>query len=211
MPVAEGTYYADIVEAGCDELANDNRTPYVYIKIHVTHVAADAAWRSLTQPFGREVRLYMTDKSWKHSEKRLSALGFQGDFDAIKFSKTSAEFVCTHNPREGKVYEKWDVVGEWNIGERGHQGVSKDLIRKLNAQWKTGIGRAVSSPPDAGETTAAGQVPDNKPARESGVEITQASPPDSSPTSVLIAAAALATSGLDFPDSSPVRDEEVPE
>lgn len=98
-------------------------TPAIAITFHVEYNGT---------PYDRTVYLYLSDAAWEHSYKKLKRLGFNGDFDAPKFSVDGAELECKFEQYQGKDREKWELAGgDFEIA-KADDGTIKAMARK----WK---------------------------------------------------------------------------
>lgn len=128
----EGRYWAQLQSA---MVAEGKNAPYVNLECRVTHIAGDGAWIDLPEEVVRNVVLSLSNNAWDYTEKKLLDLGFNGNFEAMEFSKIASEgglqLNCTHEVYNGQTREKWDLPG----GER--KKADADTVRALTGRWKT--------------------------------------------------------------------------
>ena len=136
----EGTYGAVPISGTMDTVGQD-ATPLMRVYIQVTHISVDGSWQTMDQSEQRRLDLFTTDKAWPHSERRLRALGFNGDFNEPAFADRSVAMICKHEPGRNdpsKLYERWDLAefaGGGNIQDA--KPPDKDTMRLLERKWKT--------------------------------------------------------------------------
>lgn len=132
------TNYYGKVRQGALGTSKEKQTPYIAVSITLTHEADNGQWRDI-QPVDRTVYWHLSDAAWPHTAKRLDAIGFSGDLNAIAFVgeavDSGVQWVCTHEEYRGKTHERWDLAN-WG-GEKEHVAPPADVIRKLNARWRS--------------------------------------------------------------------------
>lgn len=130
-------YFGKVRQGVLGVADSEKRTPYIAVGITLTHEAANGQWINIT--VDRTVYWHLSDKAWPHTIKRLKAIGFTGDFDAIAFVGEAVDkgvqWVCRHEDYEGKTQERWDLAN-WG-GEKEHTPPATDQVRKFNARWKS--------------------------------------------------------------------------
>jgi hypothetical protein len=201
-----GDYWGVITGAETSELDNAKRTPLMYVKVLISHVAGvdgngAPAWVPLEQQAERDMRFFLTEKAWPHTEKKLRGLGFNGDFENPQFGDKAiadgVKLVCTHQAGNGAdqtLYENWDLA-EW--GERKErQPASKDTVRKFAALWRTGSSAAAKP---AGGPPAMSAPPPAQPKAPTAIEEQAA-----------IVSAAMRAQGPEGFMPSDVAEDEVP-
>lgn len=154
--IEAGTYFA-LLKGGITTTAKTG-TPQVELSISVTHSATEDAWKEFDAPQDRTIYLFLSEAAFKYTKANLESLAFNGDFANMKFgtkfTEEGLEVECQHEEYQGKVREKWNLPG----GAREVKPASADIMRKLNAQWKS---QSQPKPP-AGKP---------KPAKPSGTSI----------------------------------------
>ncbi len=157
----EGTYFGNLVEASSVTIGDKN-TPALSMTFEITHQADKEDWAEI-DPFMREVLLWLSDKAWEFSQKRLAAMQFNGNFQEPKFdplmSSKGTQLICSHEEYKGRLQEKW-VLACWNR-ERGKAPVEE--LRKLSARWNMD---ASTTKPPAGKPAAPPAAPPAGPADE---------------------------------------------
>jgi len=131
MNYIEGTYAAKIVGGEMDT-SKVQKTPYMNVTIGITHIRDGDRWADADQA-QRHLNLYTSPKAWPYTEKKLLAMGFNGDFNNPQFSETQVVVVCRVEIYKDKPQEKWDLPG----GEYEAKPPAEDEIKKLNARWAT--------------------------------------------------------------------------
>jgi len=119
----------------------------------VTHVADAGQWAPLPTPIERTLYLSFSDNAWEYTEKKLLALGFNGDFNAPDFADEAkfegVELNCRHEEYNGKTTERWELA-KWG-GAKEIVKADNDAIRQLSAKWKSRT--AAPAPKPAGRPT----------------------------------------------------------
>jgi len=138
--MSEGNYYGTIKKAVTSQ--SKNGKPQICITFDVTHFANGGDWEPLSSNQERTVFLFLTDAAWEYTEKKLMGLGFNGDFDDPQFTEQNATLECTVELYEGKEREKWDISGGGYEPERA----PTDVIRTLNAKWRSRAGTPATTP-----------------------------------------------------------------
>ena len=134
--LAEGNYVGELVGSGLDTLNNVAQTPYIYLRFKVKEQIIDGDKVALPLPQFRNVKLFVSEKSWPYTKKKLAGLGFGGDFGNLALDETvthSAQLKCSHKESGGKHYENWDVC--WG-GDRDAKPPVETVISELNEKWK---------------------------------------------------------------------------
>ena len=138
---APGNYGGPIERIGTGE--SKNGTPYLFIEVNVSFTASGGEWVAVGMAEKRTAYLYLSDNAFENTEKKLMALGFNGDFNNPMLSPDAHAFVeleCKHETYEGVLREKWNIPG----GAFEHSPITGDSVRNLNAKW-----RAKHAPPKA--------------------------------------------------------------
>lgn len=135
MLTEEGTYFGNLVEAKSVTIG-DKKTSALSITFEITHQADGDQWADI-DPFMREVLVWLSDKAWDFSQRRLAAMQFNGNFQDPQFDPVMTEkgtqLICSHGKYQGRDQENW-VLACWNEKrERGEPSV--DEMRKLAARW----------------------------------------------------------------------------
>ncbi len=143
-----GTYGAYLVGATTTKASTG--TPQIVLEFKVSFRAENGQWKALPEQKERRVYLSLSSAAWSYSQEKLNALGFNGDFNAPKFSATKSQLVCTHETYNNKLHERWDLPGG---GGRQLEKAPDDMIRDLNARWQSmsapPIGQPEYAPPAA--------------------------------------------------------------
>lgn len=129
---APGTYWLDHVTCGVGE--SDKGTPYFWIE---GDVAQTADGQQVLHPERRTIFAYLSDAARGYTMNKLERLGFNGDFENPALSVIEADggiwAECRHEVYEGSPREKWELPG----GSIRHAALDADMIRKLNAIWRS--------------------------------------------------------------------------
>lgn len=133
----------------------DKKTPALAMKFDIVSFKNNGTLEMLAGDQERTVFLWLSDEAWQYSEEKLKRLGFNGDFDSPKFTKTDddVELQCDHEEYDGKTREKW------NLAFAGSMVVEKstpDVVRLMNARWRQSVG---TTPPPANTAPAAPSPP----------------------------------------------------
>jgi len=189
MLLATGSYLARSPE-GCMDTRGSNNTPFMVVTLDVCHVAAAGQWQELTTPVQRSLWLATTDAAWPYTEKKLRALGFNGDFRAPEFTipvdngdEGWVQLICDHETYEGQTREKWGLA-KW--GDQERTPPADDVMRRLKAKWEQdgqqySESPAAPVPPDMPRNTRAPQAPPQAPAPGARQAAPAAPPPDQAP------------------------------
>jgi hypothetical protein len=145
MPLPEkGTYFAELMSAIVSE---GKSCPQFVLSLSITHISKNGTWKALPGSFLRHVYIYLSDKSWETSQKKLESLGFNGDFCNPDFSdkikNEGVELTCTHQQYEGEWRDKWELA---NWGGTEVKRASSDIVRQLQAKWKAKAGAKPAAP-----------------------------------------------------------------
>jgi hypothetical protein len=180
-----GTYFGTVKSAVTSEAKTG--TPQLVLAVAMTQFldTSQNAWVELPSAMERKVFLSLSDNAWEYTEKKLKALGFNGDFIAPQFSTDATEngvqWLCRIEEYQGKPGEKWDLAN-WG-GEVQQAG--QDVLRRLNAKF------AASNRPQASRPAGRPTPPPSRPAAPAR----QAAPSRPAP-----APAASATATLEITD-----------
>lgn len=129
-------------------------TPQMVLTFNVTHIAnAEGEWDSIT-PFDARSYVFLSDGAWPHSEKRLKAIGFDGNFDSPKFNCDGIALRCEHDNYNGKPKEKWDI----DTGGGEVKKADDNVIRTLAAKWRSAA-KPSSAPKPPGKPAAPARQP----------------------------------------------------
>ena len=141
----EGDYWGVLRQASVG-VSKTNKTPQMVMVFSVTHEATGEGWKEIQQA-DRTIYWALTDKALPYAEEKLRFLGFNGDYGNPQFGEKSqgCSLRCKHEDYKGNTQERWDLA-EW--GGAGAEKAGDDVIRLLNAQWKSHNG---SQPKPAGK------------------------------------------------------------
>ncbi len=157
-----GTYWGLIQAGVCGESESGN--PQIVITARMTHILGNDNNYQAIAPQDRKLYLATTDAAWPYTEKKLKALGFNGEFKAMDFDEKpkfeGVAFICKQDTFNGKPKEKWDLK-DWG-GEV--EQASEDKLRRLNALWKSNAAPTQKpggrpSTPSAAKSVPARQAP----------------------------------------------------
>lgn len=144
---AQGSYYGKPTQGVTG--AASTGTPQMVVTFNVTHIAnTDGEWESIA-PFDVRTYNFLSDGAWPHSEKRLKAIGFNGNFDAPAFNCDGIALRCEHDTFNNKPKEKWDI----DIGGGEVKKADDNTIRSLTAKWK-GAAKPSAAPKPPGKPAA---------------------------------------------------------
>ena len=155
---------------GIPDTRGQNNTPFMVVTVEVTHIVANGDWQELPSCGVRDLWLAMSDAAWPYTEKKLVALGFNGDFRAPEFDLSAkdgwVELVCEHQQYEGQTKERWSLAS-W--GDRERTPPADDVMRALTAKWEHGRQQfserpAPPAPPAMPKNPKAPQAPPRSPA-----------------------------------------------
>lgn len=133
MLLPENNYWCAIESAILSE-STEKKTPQVTLTLKVESEQGDAdEVIPLDKAETRTCNMFLSEASWPYTEKKLAFLGFNGDFDDIKFTEPRAWFECRHEEYKGKQVERWELAGG---GGKAPEKASSDVIRTFNAKWK---------------------------------------------------------------------------
>lgn len=144
-----GIYLGSNSRGEMDE-QGEKKTPCMVVTFMVAHVAGDnGEWVAIPTPEPRDVYLYLSDKAWPYSCKKLTSLGFNGNFTQPEFTAPTddgwIQLVCKHEEYRGTMRERWDLAG--NGPER--TAPAADELRRLAAKFKNDQGGYHESPKPA--------------------------------------------------------------
>jgi len=140
MKCTPGPYHGKLVR-GSLKINEKNRTYYVEIVFTIIYQAVNGAWQALMTPCERSLRMSCSPKAMPWTEKKLIALGFNGDFANMQFSDEamsigvglSCEAESGTGENVGKIFEKWELD---NWGDRtAAPDAGVDAARQLTAQF----------------------------------------------------------------------------
>jgi len=134
--IEEGSYWGQLLTAVCGK-EGEKETPVMRITFEITHRASGDGWEEI-DPFTRDVKVWLSDAAWEMAERRLDAIGFNGDFVNPQFdqvlSAEGTELVCTHSQGRDRAFEDWSLAA-WEGSQA--KPLDKNTLRLLNARWKT--------------------------------------------------------------------------
>ncbi len=164
-------YFGKVRQGVLGTANNEKQTPYIAVTVTLVHEAGNGEWLGIT-PVDRLAYWHLSEAAWPHTIKRLAAIGFTRDFNAIAFVGEAVEtgviWVCTHETYQGKTRERWDLA---NWGEKEHTPPTTDQIRTFNARLKTTTAAATvpsSPPPGPPQSTSASGGPVGAPLDSDG-------------------------------------------
>jgi len=151
MLAAQGNYWGTKKDIGPNR--SSKGTPQIDIVFEITHIAGNGEWNPIAT-FNRTVRIYLSDKAWEQSVKKLESLQFNGDFDHPDITSDGLELTCEHETYNGKQQERWELVS-WS-GSKERTPPDKATLMKLNARYKvaTAASKVPASKPSAPPTRA---------------------------------------------------------
>ncbi len=162
---AEGSYLGHPGSARFEETQGGTRYFAVRFNLSYRWNAEAAEWQTLPAPREAVLKLWLSAKAKPYTMRKLTRVGFGGDFANPSFSGPSVEegmqLVCTHNEAG---YEEWDLPKPASQGQAPDDG----YIRQLNAEWQNEMGAGSPSPPPSG--AAGGPVGDGTDAAKDGIE-----------------------------------------
>lgn len=131
----EGRYFGKLKDAVTSETGRGSLQ--VVLSFSISHVAENGDWCEINT-VDRRVFLSLSDRAWSYTEKKLKALGFEGDFGTMEFGSEVHDqgiaLNCAHDEYEGETKEKWDIA-DWG-GGAGAERAPEDKLRRLNAKWR---------------------------------------------------------------------------
>lgn len=148
----EGIYFGTIKKAVTSQSSKGN--PQMCITFDVTDFGVGEGWESI-RPIERTIFLSLTDGAWEYTERKLTNLGFNGNFDAPVFTEESANLEMKVEEYQGKMKEKWDIAG----GSFEATPASADVTRNLNAKWKAKAAPVASAKPKGKPNAPPAQKP----------------------------------------------------
>mgnify|MGYP000270049554 CR=1 FL=1 len=144
----EGTYFARLKTDDVVTSEAKSGNPQVVLKFSVTHFLEGEDWVPI-QNVERTLYLPLGGKAWEYTQKKLSKLGFQGDFESPAFVgpavDTGVSLDMVHETYQNKEKERWDLSGGGAV-----EKASKDVTRQLNSRWRSEVGSgetAAKAPP----------------------------------------------------------------
>ncbi len=137
---APGTYFGHLVEGVPSKTQGGN--DQIVLRFDVSQKHDGTNW--VPAEIGdRRIYLSLTGGAWQYTEKKLLALGFNGDFVSPGFDHAivskGTQLECSANTYEGRTSEKWELAGYGGGGEI--ERMPENEARKLNARWKTSVRR----------------------------------------------------------------------
>lgn len=154
--MAEGTYSGHLV--GAKTVVSKGKEVMV-VEFRLTHVATGDNWQACPNEPTRSLWMYLTDAARPHTDKKLVALGFNGDFENPSFAETQTNLTCSHEVYQGTPKERWEMA-DWG-GVQGEPIDAAGALR-LKAEWEARHSKpAVPSGAPAAPPTSA--PPDNIP------------------------------------------------
>lgn len=144
----EGNYWGYLLRGVTSTAKSGN--PQIVVAFSVAHNSdGRGGWVELPQAQERSLYLSLTDNAWEYTEKKLKALGFNGDFANPDFAEETTtkgvELICKHEPdQQNRPRERWELA-KWGDGNQVEQAAT-DVLRTLNAKWKAKTAPAPSKP-----------------------------------------------------------------
>jgi hypothetical protein len=136
-------FYLGTAKAGQLAEAKTGTTQMV-VTFDVTHKSSNGAWEPLGTPIERDIFLATSEAAWPYTEKKLQALGFDGNFNAPTFATPQTTLLAKLESYDGKSRLKWDV---WTEREKPEYKLADtDTQRRLMARWKQNNPSAAPKP-----------------------------------------------------------------
>ena len=162
--LAAGTYFGQ-VQGGKVTKAKSG-SPQMEVEFLVINVWNGSEWTPIAPGTMRTIYMSLTDDAWPYSQRKLEALGFNGNFRDPDFGDEAkgegVQLLCNHDSYNGKASEKWELA---NWGRKENEAAGADVLRTLEARWKS----AAAPAKPAGRPTP-------PPARGNGKAATRAAP-----------------------------------
>lgn len=156
-------YFGKMVNAAFGAIGQHD-TPAIVLTVELTHVAAGGEWRDI-ETTKRDIPFFLTENAKERSFQDLQKLGFNGDFDAPKFSDpdlaAGLELTVINETYNSKLQDKVSIT-KLKAGGRELKAVNADVKRSLAAQFKTltsASARPSTPPPPRAAPPAAGAAP----------------------------------------------------
>lgn len=148
--MAEGTYASHL--SGAKTVVSKGKEVMV-VEFKIMHVAVGDQWQPCPDPPTRSIWMYLTDAAREHTDKKLVALGFNGDFENPTFAETRPNLVCRHETYNGTVRDKWELA-DWGGG--GGEEIDTATALRLKADWdarhnKPAVPSGMPAPPPTGD------------------------------------------------------------
>ena len=124
-------------------LGNEKRTPFMDVYIALEKFEWNGEWRAVP-PKNRDqvVRMFLSDKAFQYTEKKLLDLKFNGDFGSPAFAETGpVEVVCKH--------ENGYATFEFPMTGAGGDPMDEQTVRLLTSRWRTTHGTPAPAAPAA--------------------------------------------------------------
>lgn len=138
---APGTYHGYLQSAVTTEAKTGNLQ--IALVFAVRNQWNGSEWEDVNEE-ERRVYLSLTDAASPYTEKKLAALGFNGDFMDPQFDDAVAnegvDLKCTASTYNGKATEKWELAGWGGVIEPA----AESKVKRLNARWNAGASAAQS-------------------------------------------------------------------
>ena len=205
--MAQGNYWGAPVSAETGE--NKNGTPLIEITLSIMHKDDGAGgWTPIEPTVSRKMTLYLSQGAWPYSEKKLAALGFNGDFGAPAFECKGLALACVHKAWKSdptKFSEEWDLP---YTGGAGAAPASEQTLQLLNARYRQEHGYQEQPPAPAAQTPprtaqrAGNAVADTLPSAGGGIPQNHPSQPVGAPKAFSVDEPALdpyASGGEEIP------------
>lgn len=157
----QGTYLGSLVEAQSTQ--SQNGTPQVRLVFAISAIQQGNDFNTITAT-ERSVYIFLSDKAWPTSQKKLQSLEFNGDFgEGMNFGRTeNIMLTCSHEEYQGKQRERWELTN-WGTQERKNlPKPAGKVVQELNAKWKIKAG-AVTLPPAVAPRQSPVATPATKP------------------------------------------------
>ncbi|KKM60825.1 hypothetical protein LCGC14_1537890 [marine sediment metagenome] len=155
--MAEGTYSTNLTGAKVIILKGKE---VMAVEFKIMHVANGDKWEPCPDPPTRSLWMSFTDAARPYTDKKLMALGFNGDFENPQFTETRPNLVCRHETYNGTVRDKWELA-DWDDG--AGETIDTATALRMKADWDARHNKpavpsgAPASPPSA--PPAAGGIP----------------------------------------------------
>lgn len=155
-----GTYFGQL--QGGKVTKAKSGSPQMEVEFLVINVWNGSEWTPIAPGTMRTIYMSLTDDAWPYSQRKLEALGFNGNFRDPDFGNEAkgegVQLLCNHDSYNGKASEKWELA---NWGKRENGSAGADVLRTLEARWKSNAAAPArpagrpTPPPARGNGTAA--------------------------------------------------------
>lgn len=138
----KGQYHGKLIKASFVNWGGNN-TPCIQFEFQIGFFWQDEVWKPI-DIITRHIRLFTTEKAWDYTEKKLEAMGFNGDFSNVRVNQ---ELYSDGTPLKLTIkndFDNWDFDGFG--GSVAAEPAGKESVLEMSAKWKSNHKNTSPSP-----------------------------------------------------------------